>query len=256
MASSEVQNANMRLRNPGGDGSDVIFDVGIVGGYPHILSPYMVKQFTIGCYSIHNSLLPKYRGPSPVETAILNNDKVTGVTISEYSLVSKHVGKILAQVPVEIPEKSQRSKLLWSLRDAGIPLLIRSLRNLQFLRKHAIEQNEREASYTEDYDESFCKIIWEKSTAEEIVRKSRAFHGKYFMHTNWLGKKMRRKISLEVVGLPTETQKPLDKNIVHGRPGTLFYDGKSNYLETLCIDRSRLIINSLRIFLCESSGGL
>ncbi|KAJ2400411.1 Methionyl-tRNA formyltransferase [Coemansia sp. RSA 2559] len=255
-ATTEKDLLNLRIRQPNGKGSDAVFDVGIVCGYPHILPPYLAKMFPLGCYSIHNSLLPKYRGPSPVETAILNNDKVTGVTISEYSLVSKDVGKILAQVPVEISQNPKRKKLLQLLCNAGAPLLIKALRNLQFLRKQALEQNESEASYTEDYDESFCKIIWEKTTAEEIERKSRAFQGKYFMHTNWLGKKMRRKISLEMVALPTEAQKPLDKNIVKGKPGTLFYDGKANYLETLCIDRNRLIISRIRIFLCEASGGL
>ncbi|KAJ2548217.1 hypothetical protein EV175_004911, partial [Coemansia sp. RSA 1933] len=221
-------------------GFDMKFDIGIIGNFPYHISPFVKDQFRLGCYSIHNSLLPKYRGPTPVETAILNKDKATGVTISEYSPNNPDTGKILIQTPINLPELPRRTSVLYSLSNAGSFLLVDSLKNIELLREKAVTQNEQEATYTKEYQDSFCKIVWEKSTAEEIERKSRAFEGKFFVHTNWVGKKLRRRISLESVELPRKDQKPLDKKIELGRPGSLYYDNVSNYLETVCIDRTRM----------------
>ncbi|KAJ1770346.1 hypothetical protein LPJ74_003297, partial [Coemansia sp. RSA 1843] len=196
LASTEEEVEQLEFKQYG-SGLDINFDVGIVAGYPLKLPPHLVKSFRLGCFSIHNSLLPKYRGPSPVETAILNEDNETGLTLSEYSPIKEDVGKILAQVPLKMPVNPKRTQVLWFLCELGRPMLVMALRNLEFLKQQALDQNESDASYAKEYNEDFCRIIWEKDTAEEIERKSRAFKGKYFIHTNWLGKKMRRRISLE-----------------------------------------------------------
>ncbi|KAJ2523605.1 hypothetical protein GGI11_001390, partial [Coemansia sp. RSA 2049] len=249
----ETLSDSLHLRSPFLNGKT--FDVGVVGNYPHPIPPEVAKKFPMGLLKIHNSLLPKYRGPSPVETAIMNGDNVTGVTICEYKTDKSDSGKILAQFPYYMGDTPTRTGVLSSLCKEGKGFLVMALRNLEYLFKEAVEQREEEATYTEEINEDSARIYWEKTTAAEIERMSRAFLGKTYPNSNWVGKKMARKIYLTRVALPTEDQPPLDEKILTMEPGRLFFDDKASYLETVCIDRSRLILHKLRISLRKDNSG-
>lgn len=56
-------------------------DLGVVAAYGHILTKEELNSPKFGCINVHPSLLPKYRGPSPIQTALLNGDKISGITI-------------------------------------------------------------------------------------------------------------------------------------------------------------------------------
>ncbi|KAI9505882.1 formyl transferase, partial [Coemansia spiralis] len=228
-------------------GSVDTFNIAIVGNFSTQLPQNIVKHFSLGALDIHHSLLPKHRGPMPVEAAIMNNDEVTGVTICEYRVHKFNAGYILAQVPLTLTSTSLRSKIYEALSDIGKELLIKVLNNLDYVRENKIQQDEYEATYTQIYRPPDAKIIWEKMTAEEIVRRHRAFYGKLIMHTIWRKKNKMHPLLLLEMSLPDKESKPISPDYHLRPPGTLFFQRKVPYLETLCIDGSRVLIHKLRI---------
>ena len=79
-------------------------DLGIVAAYGHILTKNELNTPKYGCINIHPSLLPKYRGPAPIQTAILNGDKTSGITIIKMDEEIDH-GPIIFQESLELSDK-------------------------------------------------------------------------------------------------------------------------------------------------------
>ena len=101
-------------------------DLVIVMAYG-ILLPNMILNYPkFGCINIHVSLLPRWRGAAPVEHALLNGDKETGVTI--FKLVNKlDAGPIISQASISIDENFNKEKLFNKLNDMGKQLIINTL---------------------------------------------------------------------------------------------------------------------------------
>jgi methionyl-tRNA formyltransferase len=95
----------------------------IVVAYGKLLPQTFIDAFPLGVLNIHYSLLPKYRGASPVEAALLNGDRETGVTIQRMVL-KMDAGDILAQRTLPIPETDTVRELRPRLIEAGAELLI------------------------------------------------------------------------------------------------------------------------------------
>ncbi len=122
------------------------FDVFIVVAYGQILPKEVLNLPKLGSINIHYSLLPKYRGASPVESAILNGETETGITIQqmEYKMDS---GPILAQEKVEILPDETAPELRKRLIKIGGELLVKILPNLMEGKIKATSQNESEATH-------------------------------------------------------------------------------------------------------------
>lgn len=104
-------------------------DLGIVVAYGQILKPELLEIPPFGFVNIHYSLLPKYRGASPVQTALLADEAETGVTIMQIN-VGLDTGPILAQITEPIQETDTTETLLGRLSEIAIPLLINTLDHL------------------------------------------------------------------------------------------------------------------------------
>ncbi len=98
------------------------FDLGIVADYGVYIPDDVLTFYPKGILNIHPSLLPKYRGPTPVQTAILNGDTTTGVTIIKIDNKIDH-GSILAQKEFEILKSETSQDLLKKLFQEGSILL-------------------------------------------------------------------------------------------------------------------------------------
>jgi len=124
--------------------------------------------------NVHPSLLPKYRGASPIQSVILNGDKKTGVTIM---LVDEKLdsGPILSQEEIEIKEKETAKELHDKLATLGADLLIKTIPQWVLGTIEEKEQNEDEATYFNVIEKEDGKIDW-KESAETIERKVRAFN--------------------------------------------------------------------------------
>src|SRR3954468_4170015 len=73
------------------------YDLGIVVSFGHFIPERIISSFTKGTINVHPSLLPKYRGSSPVQHTIINDDQETGVTVQELHDKKFDAGKILVQ---------------------------------------------------------------------------------------------------------------------------------------------------------------
>lgn len=102
------------------------FDVFIVASYGKIIPEDILNLPTHGVLNVHPSLLPKYRGPSPIESALLHGDSVTGVSIMKLDKEMDH-GPILAQMQFSIPEQSNAGTLEVMCGQLGGELLLQCL---------------------------------------------------------------------------------------------------------------------------------
>ena len=98
-------------------------DVGVLASYGKILSQKLLNVPKHGIFNIHPSLLPQYRGPTPVPTAILNGDQTTGVSIIQMDEEVDH-GPILAQFKMDIYPDDTSEKLLKRCFTAGAQVLL------------------------------------------------------------------------------------------------------------------------------------
>ncbi|MDD5145358.1 MAG: methionyl-tRNA formyltransferase [Candidatus Pacebacteria bacterium] len=148
-------------------------DLIIVAAYGQILPKEILEIPKYRSINVHPSLLPKYRGPSPVQNAILNGDKETGATIMLMDEKMDH-GPILTQkkVPIEINENA--IQLHEKLAKIGAKLLINTIPSWVTGAIKQIIQDEKMATYTKIIKKEDGKIDWKKP-AKEIDRQIRAF---------------------------------------------------------------------------------
>lgn len=130
--------------------SALMSDLFVVTAYNKILPGEVIEMPQLGTIGIHPSLLPKYRGPSPIQSAILAGEKGTGVTL--YLLTEKmDDGPILAQKKVPIELFAYSRELERCLAEAGAELLIKTLPKLTEGKITPVPQDESLATYTKKF---------------------------------------------------------------------------------------------------------
>lgn len=123
------------------------WDFFVVASYGKIIPENIIKVPKFKTLNVHPSLLPKYRGPSPIETQILNDDKHIGVTIIELDKEMDH-GPIINQKEIVVNEWPQKSELESLLANIGGEILIESIEKIQSGVNDLKDQNHSIASYT------------------------------------------------------------------------------------------------------------
>jgi len=146
----------------------------IVAAYGQILPKEILDIPKYGCLNVHPSLLPKYRGPSPIQYAILNGEKKTGVTIMLMNEKMDH-GPILAQSALIVEEDETGQSLHNKLANLGARLLMETIPKWQRGMIKPQPQDEKKVTYTKILSREDGKINWKK-TADEIERQIRAFN--------------------------------------------------------------------------------
>lgn len=150
-------------------------DLAIVVAYGSIIPHSMIEGFPRGMLNIHYSLLPKYRGASPVEQAILSGDATTGVSIQK--LVFKlDAGPIIAVRELPISETVTALELKDELTAVGIELLLETLPRYLSSEITPIEQDERLATHCGKIDKADGELLATDSDTEKW-RKYRAYFG-------------------------------------------------------------------------------
>ena len=146
----------------------------IIASFGQIIPKKILEIPKDGCLNVHPSILPKYRGPSPIQSAIINGDEKTGVTIMRVS-EKIDAGPILSQKEIEIDPKETYESLHDKLAEAGTKLLLEVLPNLSKGQVLFQLQDDSKATYTKILNRSDGEIDWKKSP-EEIERQIRAFN--------------------------------------------------------------------------------
>ncbi len=124
------------------------------------------------CINLHASLLPQYRGASPVQQSLLNGDKKTGVTsmLMEEGL---DTGPMLEKVEFVIPDEMRLHALMQQLTDDACDLTLSTVRNYENITPQA--QDERQATLCKKIKKSHGEVDFEDATV--IYNKYRAFEG-------------------------------------------------------------------------------
>ena len=165
-----------------------------VAAYGQILPKEILEIPKFGCLNVHPSLLPRWRGASPIQYTILNGDKKTGVTIMLMDEKMDH-GPILSQRVIKIGENETAESLHNKLANLGGHLLLETIPKWQRGLIKPILQDESKVTYTKILTKENGKINWKK-TAEVLEREIRAFSIWPGSYTFWekKGKSIRIKI--------------------------------------------------------------
>jgi len=150
-------------------------DLIILAAYGKIIPKEILKIPKYGCLNVHPSLLPKYRGPSPIQATILNGDIETGVTIILMDEKIDH-GPIVSVSKFKIQNsKFNYQELSKKLAHIGVKLLVKTIPKWIAGKIKAKPQKEKMASYTKIIKKENGQIDWSKSN-QEIERQIRAFY--------------------------------------------------------------------------------
>jgi len=150
-------------------------DLVVLAAFGQIIPKEILEIPKYGCLNVHPSLLPKYRGASPIQTAILNNDAETGVTIMLMDKLLDH-GDIVASSRFKILDlRYNYQELTKKLAELGADLLIETIPKWVNNEIKAVPQNNKKATFTKIIKKEDGKINWRKS-AEEIERMTRAYY--------------------------------------------------------------------------------
>jgi len=144
----------------------------IVAAYGQIIPKEILDIPKFGVLNVHPSLLPKYRGASPIQTTILNGDKKAGITIILMDEKMDH-GPIISNFQFSIFNKPTYQELSNQLADVGAELLIKTLPDWISGKIKPQEQDDSRATFCKIIKKQDGKINWNKS-AEEIERQVRA----------------------------------------------------------------------------------
>lgn len=141
-------------------------DVICVVAYGKILPKEILEIPKKGCVNVHGSLLPKYRGAAPIQWAVLNGEKTTGIT-TMYMDTGMDTGDIILKQKVEIGENETTGELWGRLAKIGGELLVKTLNLIENDNAPRIRQGE-EFTIAPMLDKEIAKINWKKNTAQEI----------------------------------------------------------------------------------------
>jgi methionyl-tRNA formyltransferase len=146
----------------------------IVVAFGRILQEQVISYPKRGSLNLHASLLPKYRGPSPIEAAILAGERETGVTL-QHMAAEMDRGELLDSKRVPIENCWTAEDLYSTIIDISPPFLCRSVRDYLDGRLNSMPQDERHASYCSVINKENGLIDWHED-AERIRNKIRAYN--------------------------------------------------------------------------------
>lgn len=206
-------------------------DILVVVAYGRILPDDMLEVPKYGAINVHASLLPKYRGAAPIQWAVLNGDKITGVT-TMYLASEMDTGDIIYTAETEIGEFETSGELFDRLMIMGAELLDRTLRDIEAGTAPRTPQDHSKASYVKMLDKSLSPIEWAK-TPREVIKQIYGLQP-WPVATAELDGKVFKIYSAEY------TQSKTDK-----APGSVVSAGKKG-IEIACLDGETVLITELQ----------
>lgn len=137
-----------------------------VVAYGKILPKEILDIPSKGCINVHGSLLPKYRGAAPIQWAVLNGDKTTGIT-TMYMDDGMDTGDMILKQEVEIGKNETTGELWNRLSSVGAKLLVETLKQIENGTAPREKQGE-DFTTAPMLDKTMAKINWEEQTTEQI----------------------------------------------------------------------------------------
>lgn len=195
-------------------------DAAVVAAYGNLLPKAVLEAPRLGCLNIHPSLLPRHRGASPVASAILEGDAMTGVTVMLLD-EGMDTGPLIAQRITPIGPGETAADLTRRLFEAGAELLVEVITDLNAGRIVPKPQDESEATLSRRLTRDDGRIDWSRS-AKHIARMVRAYDPWPGAFTVWADKTVK---ILEAVEAPGNGGAPGTVTVADGDVAVVTGDG-------------------------------
>lgn len=140
-------------------------DLIVVVAYGKILPKEVIEIPKYGIINVHSSLLPKYRGAAPINAAIINGDKKSGVSIM-YVEEELDAGAVILQGETDIVEDDTFLTLHNRLKDMGAELLLKAIKLIENGKVEAKEQDKKLVTFVKPFKKEDCRIDWSKTSKE------------------------------------------------------------------------------------------
>lgn len=193
----------------------------VLAAYGLILPEELLRIPRFGFINLHPSLLPRYRGATPVQAAILGGDAVTGISIMKMDKKMDH-GPILHQETIDLSGRETAPELLTNLFSKGAHNLIATLPAYLSGKLKPEEQNHDSATFTKLLKKQHGTIHWNK-TARYIERMTRAFNPWPGAYTTWNG------LSLQII-----SARVFNENEKHNQVGLVVEEDNKILVTTAC----------------------
>lgn len=211
-------------------------DIYVTCAYGQIISQEIIDIPKYGILNIHASLLPKYRGSSPIQAALLNGEDKTGVTIMR-TVLKVDAGDILYKEEIDINKEDTQESLFNKLSDVGARSILKALELIQ---------NNPQFIKQDDTQATFCKMISKQDGLIDftedfdiIERKIRAFYPWPSSYT-FLDNKLLKIFKIELI----EKKENKDYPYLYIKENKLLIDSKNATFEVLELQQE----NSKRMF--------
>ena len=164
-------------------------DVIVVVAFGQIIPKEILHMPKYGCINVHASLLPAYRGAAPIQWAVINGDKVSGVTTMQMN-EGLDTGDMIMKTEVPLAEDETGGSLHDKLAKAGAKLCVETLKALEDKTATWETQGESPTAYAKMLDKKLGDIDWSKS-AKAIECLIRGLNPWPSAYTDWNGKVMK-----------------------------------------------------------------
>jgi methionyl-tRNA formyltransferase len=161
----------------------------VVVAYGLILPPAILGVPRLGCWNIHASLLPRWRGAAPIQRAILAGDTTTGITIMQMD-AGLDTGPMLLVRPLPIGARENGGQLHDRLAALGAESIVAAVEQFLAGRLAAVRQPDEGATYAAKIRKQEAVIDWRQSSVQ-IDRQVRAFNPWPVAETRWQGQQLR-----------------------------------------------------------------
>lgn len=164
-------------------------DIFVVAAFGQILSKEILDMPKYGCINIHASLLPKYRGAAPIQWAVIDGEKESGVTIQQMD-VGVDTGDILLKEAIELSPKETGESLYEKLSALGAKMIVEVLQKIEEGTVKPEKQDDSLSTHAGKLSKELGRIDWKKSAAE-IERLIRGLNSWPSAYTHWNGKTLK-----------------------------------------------------------------
>lgn len=203
-------------------------DYFVVVAYGKIIPQAVLDVPRLGCVNVHPSLLPKYRGPSPMNWAIAEGDATTGVTIMLLD-AGMDTGPILSQASIGVDSDETMETLMAKAHEQGVPLLVDTLKRFAAGEIVPVAQNDEAATMTKLLDRDDGRIDWTLPMAV-IERRLRAYQPWPGLWTVWNRNGVETRIKIHSLQ-PSDFRADLPPGTVLKQNSRLFVDCSDGTIE-------------------------
>ena len=211
-------------------------DIIVVAAFGQIIPKSILELPKYGCINIHASLLPKYRGAAPIQQAVIDGEKESGVTIMRMG-TGLDTGDILMVEKVKLDAKETGGSLFDRLSDVGAQLLVKTLEGLEAGTITPVKQDDSESTYVKMLHKSFGKMDFNKSAAEleRLIRGLNPWPSAF----TYIDGKMLKIWDADVADNISEVQTEEVK------PGQVVTVGKNTF--TIACGQGYLVVNEVQL---------